>query len=175
METTFDITDNEVENIEEERVIIHSASHSNIEEIKYLIKKKCNINGLGSYGVPKKIIDYLYFKDKYIRLTMKQKVEIRWCPFYNYSNNNRNLNCPYYYTTRADGGRYKMPYTLLWGRYANRRDISIYENINIKQFNPQKLKEYSSKELKESLKINKVRGRSNLTNKKKMIKALLKI
>ena len=63
----------------------------------------------------------------------------------------------------------------LWGRYANRRDISIYENINIKQFNPQKLKEYSSKELKESLKINKVRGRSNLTNKKKMIKALLKI
>ena len=47
--------------------------------------------------------------------------------------------------------------------------------INIKQFNPQKLKEYSSKELKESLKINKVRGRSNLTNKKKMIEALLKI
>ena len=77
METTFNITDNEVENIKEETVIIHSASHSNVEEIKYLIKKKCNINGLGSYGVPKIIIDYLYFKDKYLRLTT----------FYNYKKN----------------------------------------------------------------------------------------
>ena len=155
MEATFDITDNEVENTEEETVIIHSASHTNVEEIKYLIKKKCNINGLGSYGVPKIIIDYLYFKDKYLRLTMKQKLEIRWLPI--------NIS------------EWKCFNSRLWGRYANERDISIYENINIKQFNPQILKEYSIKELKESLRINKVKGRSKLTNKKKMIYGLLKI
>ena len=72
MESIVDTHEEIVANVEEGRVIIHSASHSNIEEIKYIIKKKCNINGLGSYGVPKKIIDYLYFKDKYIRLTMNQ-------------------------------------------------------------------------------------------------------
>ena len=163
METTFDITDNEVKNIEEEIVIIHSASHTNVEEIKYLIKKKCNINGLGSYGVPKIIIDYLYFKDKYLRLTTLQKLEIRWLPIRIGTDNSINFSLKDWVNSQ------------LWGRYANNRDISIYENINIKQFNPQILKEYSIKELKESLKINKVKGRSKLTNKKKMIYALLKI
>ena len=163
MESIVDTHEEIVANVEEEPVIIHSASHTNVEEIKYLIKKKCNINGLGSYGVPKKIIDYLYFKDKYLRLTTLQKLEIRWIPIRIGTDNSINFSLKDWTNSQ------------LWGRYANRRDISIYENINIKQFNPQKLKEYSSKELKESLKINKVRGRSNLTNKKKMIEALLKI
>ena len=163
MESIVDTHEEIVANVEEEPVIIHSASHTNVEEIKYLIKKKCNINGLGSYGVPKKIIDYLYFKDKYLRLSILQNLEIRWMRISILSDNSIRFSLKDWTNSQ------------LWGRYANRRDISIYENINIKQFNPQKLKEYSSKELKESLKINKVRGRSNLTNKKKMIEALLKI
>ena len=163
MESIVDTHEEIVANVEEEPVIIHSASHTNVEEIKYLIKKKCNINGLGSYGVPKKIIDYLYFKDKYLRLSILQNLEIRWMRISILSDNSIRFSLKDWTNSQ------------LWGRYANNRDISIYENINIKQFNPQKLKEYSSKELKESLKINKVRGRSNLTNKKKMIEALLKI
>ena len=139
----------------------NNTSHPHVEEVKYLIKKMCNNIGLGIYGIPQIIIKYLYFKDKYIKLSYYQKHEIWWEPIWVGSR-------------KAGDDRFRRQ-CLIWGRYANQRDISLYENIPIKQFNPQILKEYSYKELKQSLKINKVKGRSKLTNKKKMITGLLKI
>ena len=58
----------------------NNTSHPHVEEVKYLIKKMCNNIGLGIYGIPQIIIKYLYFKDKYIKLSWLQKHEIRWEP-----------------------------------------------------------------------------------------------
>ena len=92
----------------------NNTSHPHVEEVKYLIKKMCNNIGLGIYGIPQIIIKYLYFKDKYIKLSWLQKHEI-WRE-------------PVGWRRTA---KYRHRECLLWGRYARNRDISLYENIHI--------------------------------------------